>query len=365
MYSVIQRLQVTLVAILAAMVAIAPGCDRKPESAKQASSSTSGKVTGSHQTLPLRMAQLPISYSALSFLAESRGFNSQAGLQYTSVSVPAGPDVVTSLRSQSPDSAVVGTIAFTPVATMVGAGDAPVVIVTMMSSNRQAKLVTFETTGITVDPTTLRGKRIGVTRNTNGDIYLSRLLARGGLSERDVILVGGRPADLRASLVRGDLDAAVLWDPFVVQAKREYQRLRSESKTPDRGAALDFVDPQLHTLAFNVVSTREKLNANRSSIERLVRGLIFAEGELRRDPIAAQASVEGWLGLESGDLTEFFATSEFRVHLDLAKGPKWLGEELEWLGSRDPSVVIPSDLTTFFDSSVLESIDSSRVVRNP
>lgn len=344
-------------------LAIAPGCERKP-AAPPPPTSTSPSVNGEpQQLLALRTAQLPICYSALSFLAESRGLCKAAGVDYSSVAVPAGPDVVTALRSQSTDAAVLGTIAITPVATMVGAGDQPVIVATMMMSQRQAKLVTFDATAITDNPSSLRGKRVGVTRNTNGDIYLSRLLAKGGLTERDITVISGRPADLRASLVRGDLDAAVLWDPFVVQAKREYDRMKAQAKIPDRGNAVILVDPTLHTLTFDIVSTKSKLDLHRPAVVRFLRALIAAEADYQRDPASAQASVEQWLGLDAGDLSDFFTTSQLHVHLDVPSGQQWLHDELLWLQARDPNVKIPGDLSAYFDASLLHEIDASRVVQ--
>lgn len=320
------------------------GCSKPPEQVKA-----------------LRFAQLPITYSAVTFIAEAKGYMRDEGLDYSSVSVPAGPDVVTALKGSGGSTADAGGIAITPVITMIGAGDHPVVLATTLSSTRQVKLVTFAQTGINENSATLKGKRVGVTRNTNGDIYLSRLLRKGGLRSQDATLVNGRPADLRGLLIRGEIDAAILWDPFVVQAIREYRSQVEAGKTKSRGEPLVFVDPTLHTLAFNVVTTEEKLAGSREQLIRMLRALKRAEEFIRNNPKEAQSLIEQWLGLEDHDLDDFFATTEFRVSLDAGQVKQWMKEELEWLRENRPDAKVPDDLSPFVDSSLLKTLDASRV----
>ncbi len=314
---------------------------------------------GVSQPIRFTFAQIPIIYSAVSEIAGANGYFAQEGLQYSVFSVPAGPDVVTALKASAGSGVGAGAIAITPVITMIGAGDHPVILATTLSSNRQTKLVTFARTGITHDAQTLKGKRIGVTLNTNGDIYLSRLLRKGRLTSKDVTLVNGRPADLQGLLLRGDLDAAVLWDPFVVQTVR--QAKTDGSSAQSRGELRVLVDPSLHTLAFNIVTTQEKLNRNRDALVRVLRALIKAELYIHDHPKEAQEALEKWLRLQPGDLDDFFATTEFHVQADAPRLKNWMAEELVWLRERRPDTQVPVDLTPFVDDSLLKSIDPGRV----
>ena len=343
-----QRLRIGIMLVLTmaavgALIFALRGCNQRPEDAS------------------LRFVQLPISYSAVTQIAEIEGYFKAEGLDYQLISVPAGPDIVTALRGGGGAAADVGGIAITPVVTMIGAGDQPVILATTLTSNRQAKLVTYAKNGITADPSTLKGKRIGVVRNTVGEIYLSRLLKKAGLGSADVTLVNGRPADLRSLLLRGDVDGAILWDPFVVQADREYRRLLAEGKTAPRGDPIVLVDPTLYTLAFNIVTTRSKLAERREALLKMLRAAIKAEAYMRENPKQAQASLEKWLNLEPGDLGDFFATTEFRVQLNVPLVKQWCKEELEWLREGRPDTKIPEDLSPFVDASLLRSIDPGRV----
>ncbi len=332
-----------------------------PELLRHQNSGSSNLRAGSS----LRFAQLPITYSAVTFLADANGYYRLPSLNYRSFSVPAGPDVVTALRGAGPTSADAGGIAVTPVVTMIGAGDQPVVLATTLTSNSQAKLITFQGLGILKDPATLKGKRIGVVKNTIGEIYLSRLLHKGGLNDTDVTIVNGRPADLRSLLVRGDIDAAVIWDPFIIQAERQYEGLLHEGRVRDRGKPVVFVDPTLYTLAFNIVTTRAKLAVRRVQLTQMLEGTIKAEAFIRAHPKEAQHELEQWLGLKSGDLDDFMATTDFHVYLNVPKMEQWMQEELAWLAKEQPGTVavMPHDFSSFVDASLLKSIDPSRVTQ--
>ena len=337
-----QSLRSFLVALVVMCAAV--GCD-KPQKQKE----------------QFKFAELPISYSAVTHLADALGYCKQEDLNYFTQSVPAGPDVVAALRNTGSSGANAGGIAVTPVITMIAAGDQPVVLATTIISDQQVRLVTFANTGITSDPTTLRGKRIGVVRNTNGDIYLSRLLKKGGLTEKDVVLVNGRPSDLRNLLLDGSLDAAALWDPFVAQAVRMYGQNVAKDASRNRGEPLLLVDKGLHTLAFNIVTTKAQLQNRRADLVRLLKAAVAGGQFIDRDKKQSQAMLEKWLDLQSGDLDFFMTTTQFGVQLDVPQMKEWMKGELEWLKTSQPDAKVPSDLSSYIDGSLLKEVNAALV----
>lgn len=56
----------------------------------------------------------------------------------------------------------------------------------------------------------LKGKKIGVTKGTSGQLTLARVLERSGLTERDFKVVSLDAATLKASLATGDIDGAIV-----------------------------------------------------------------------------------------------------------------------------------------------------------
>ncbi len=56
----------------------------------------------------------------------------------------------------------------------------------------------------------LKGKKIGVTKGTSGQLTLARVLERNGFTERDFKLISLDAATLKASLATGDIDGAIV-----------------------------------------------------------------------------------------------------------------------------------------------------------
>jgi len=67
----------------------------------------------------------------------------------------------------------------------------------------------------------LKGKRVAVTRGTDPHIFLERVLADAGLSDKDVTLVLLQHADGKQALLRGDVDAWAGLDPLMASAEIE------------------------------------------------------------------------------------------------------------------------------------------------
>ena len=324
--------------------------------------SSSGPADGPH----LRFAQLSIPESVLTHVAETEGYYTQAGLDYEVISTVDEVDVVAALRSKTRNAAVAGGLPIIPIARMITSGDAPVVIATVVTSRAPAALVTFESTGITQDPNTLRGRRIGVSHDTVCDLYLSRLLDRAALNETDVAVVTGGPVDLQRFLVRGDVDAAVLRDPYANQVERYYYpRYRLKGKVPNRGASQRSEDYTLCTLAFNIVTTRAKLAANRPALVSMLKALIRAEEQIRTHRSETQNELAQWLDVWPRDLGRLLDSevSQVRVELYPAQIRELLREEFARLKKRDPKTVVPDDVDPFVDASLLSEVEVWRVNR--
>ncbi len=308
-----------------------------------------------------RYAEFVNVHSSHSHLALAQGFTEEEGLNFTSIGVPAGPDVIASLRSTSASAADAGNLAPEPVAAMIGAGDVPIIVGTAQTSNLSVRMVTFAGNGVTDDASTLSGKSIGVTLDTVGETYMTRLLASGGLTTSDVKVVNGRPSELVSALIRGDIEAAILWDPFTSQAQRIYAEQVDKSEIGDRGELAIYLDPELLALRIHVVTTADRLPENRENIVRMLRALIRTEAYIEGNRADAQTTVETWLGLETGDLTDFFDGTDFRVTLNETEIKADLNDILERLAAKQPSTVVPDNLDVYIDTSLLSEIDPDRV----
>lgn len=65
--------------------------------------------------------------------------------------------------------------------------------------------------------TDLKGKKVGTTRGAYGTKLLSLLLDKNGMTMNDIQFVNLTMDDLAVALVRGDVDAGVMWDPLLTR----------------------------------------------------------------------------------------------------------------------------------------------------
>ena len=66
----------------------------------------------------------------------------------------------------------------------------------------------------------LKGKRIGLTRQTSAEFYLGRYLQLHGINLDDVTLIDLKPTQVEESLIKGDVDAVLIWDPYAYSIEK-------------------------------------------------------------------------------------------------------------------------------------------------
>lgn len=89
----------------------------------------------------------------------------------------------------------------------------------------------------------LQGKKIGVTKGTASEYFLSVLLAIDGLTIEDVEIYDYKPDQLINGFINNEVDAIVPWEPFAFNAM---QLLNEKIKIQDT--------KNLNTLSFNLIS---------------------------------------------------------------------------------------------------------------
>jgi sulfonate transport system substrate-binding protein len=89
------------------------------------------------------------------------------------------------------------------------------------SPSAQGILVPKDSAITTLDQ--LKGRKIAVTKGAGSHYLLLRALAKGGLSIKDVSPAYLTPADGRAAFASGNVDALVVWDPFLAATQAQSQ----------------------------------------------------------------------------------------------------------------------------------------------
>lgn len=190
----------------------------------------------------------------------------------------------------------------------------------------------------------LAGKRIATIPTTSSGYFLSRMLAREGLSYDD-ITVGSVPAlaEMGNAIKRGDVDAVVIWEP--------YSELAVRALGDD---AIEFDGKGVYRELFNLNTTAENLAdpKQRAKIVTFVRAIMDAVAETRRDPRATQELVAKIGNFAPQDVTDAWKHHSFNANMP-ADLLDVLTEEEKWLASRDNRPARSrAQLATLIDDSV-------------
>ena len=150
----------------------------------------------------------------------------------------------------------------------------------------------------------LKGKRIGVTKGTASEYFLSILLALEGLSVEDITLLDIKPEELVDSFAANKVDAIVPWEPFAFQGK---QLLNDQIKVHET--------KNLNSLSFNLISqTADNLLVKKATC--VLQGLALAIDYIASHPDEAQKIVINKLNLSPAFIEWIWPDYVFKLALN-------------------------------------------------
>jgi NitT/TauT family transport system substrate-binding protein len=247
----------------------------------------------------VKFAWTPNPQTAQVDIAIKNGLFKDAGLDVQIVSFPTGREALEALLGGQVDFAYMAEF---PVAT-AALRKQKIQIVADLSRYRGQRVVASAKAMEIKSAKDLAGKKIGTTLGTNVEFFTHRLLTQAGIK---ATIVNAGPADLLPALVRGDIDAAIMFPTFFGAAKKtlgnDYRELVSD----------EYV---LHMIITASVAIVEK---NPETVDKFVAALVKADAALQADPSGAVqvvfANMKGVLPLP--ELQAMWAETEFKVKLD-------------------------------------------------
>lgn len=274
-------------------------------------------------------------------------------LDYRLIKMAQGPDVVSALISGSADFA---TLANTPVILQGMQGKTIVIIATIMSTNKDIKLVAHKDAGINSGGDLL-GKRIGFVGGTIGEIFLDRYLEKYQIPKSEVILVSAGPSGLRDNFLSKQLDAIFIWEPTIQDILND--------RTIDRDQVFVDIDTTLYNMKMHLVSTPEKLQKYPDEARKLIISLICAESRMLAYPDLTRLNLEKWLDRSENTLINVFDKNSFRLELNVPILKEELQNEAIWAQKAvfENKGTIPTNYNQFIDYSILEEIAPDRVIK--
>ncbi|MEY2933421.1 MAG: aliphatic sulfonate transporter, substrate-binding protein [Pseudomonadota bacterium] len=142
------------------------------------------------------------------------------------VEFAAGPPLLEAMRARAVD---IGYAGETP-PVFAQAGGVQFVYVAADPPAPEAEAIVVPAKSTIQKLTELKGKRIALNRGSNVHYLLLRALESAQLKLSDVTVVYLAPADARSAFESGQVDAWVIWDPFLAAAERAGARVLKDGR---------------------------------------------------------------------------------------------------------------------------------------
>jgi ABC-type nitrate/sulfonate/bicarbonate transport system substrate-binding protein len=247
--------------------------------------------TSAETPLPIRIGYQPTAEWLL-YTARELKFFEKEGLAPTYVKFVAGAPMIAAVESRSIDLAAPGFVPF-----LLGLSQGvDWVMIGLQEGAYASGIVAGRGSGINT-PADLKGKRIGYLRGSSAHYGVTMVLRQHGIRLDQVTLLHLSPAEQLAALAKKEIDAAMVWEPWI-------QRMIHEAN-----ARIIATEGELG-IYMNVGGysvRRDWLRDNRETAVRFLRGLLMAYDILRRDERVAISA-----GAQEMEISEAWAETIYR-----------------------------------------------------
>ena len=155
-------------------------------------------------------------FSTLVWIAEEQGYFRDNGLEVITKDYPSGKLAADAMLKGEADISVTAEI----VLVNYGFTTHDIRILGTADSVDNVEIIARKDSGIAT-PSDLKGKKIGATKKTVSEFFLSLFLTYNKLSFADVEVIDTQPKDMADALSRGDVDAVSTWQPNVFDVKQQ------------------------------------------------------------------------------------------------------------------------------------------------
>ncbi len=200
--------------------------------------------------------------TAMVLVARARNYFAQQGLNATVVDYPSGKLAFRAMLENEIDFA---TVADMPISTASLKRNDFKIFCSIAKSQNGAWIIARRDKGI-VKPADLRWKTIGTQKDSAVHFFLDLFLLDNKIPKSQLNIKYLKAVDLPGALVRGDIDAFSMRNPFILEAKNKLGK-----------KAIEFKDNTIYLMTFNLTCRNRYINENPLVIEKVLRALKQAE----------------------------------------------------------------------------------------
>jgi aliphatic sulfonates family ABC transporter substrate-binding protein len=233
-------------------------------------------------------------------VAQEKGYFTEEGLNVVLENFSYGPPIIESITAKEADFGFLGDL---PAFNGIANGADIIIVGTIGTSEVMHSIIVRDASNI-ASLADLKGKKIAVPFGSNTQPLVYLFLDKGGVSPDDVEIINLAVTDAVTSIVKGDIDAAVIWEPNVTVALKPGNGV-SVLATAE-GVKL-FVDP--------LIARSEFTNAHPEETAKLLRALDKAGQWAMENPAEAAALVAQISSIDEDSLRITLAKKDLSMHL--------------------------------------------------
>jgi NitT/TauT family transport system substrate-binding protein len=261
----------------------------------------------------------PLDTSGLIWIAEERGYFAENGLNVEIKLFDAGKYAVHALLDGKLDVATAAEFVF------VGTAMKNERLQTIGSIAKQEFHYLIGRTDRGIEKVSdLKGKRIGLSRQTSAEFYLGRYLQLQGMDLDDVTVVDLKPTQVEQSIIKGEVDAVLIWDPYAY----------SIQKSLGRNAVLWPVQ-RGQMMYWLLIAKREYVAQHPEQIERLLSSFNRAEQFAVNNPDKCKRIVQNRLQSDEAYVERIWPNTRLALSLDQGLIIA-MEDESRWMIESDP-----------------------------
>lgn len=332
---------------LSTVIAFSLGsCATEKSNTAAVSDPTEATSAASAEPISLRLAQNLSPISGVAIVAQEQGFFDKQGLSVEVSNFTSGKQCLETVMGGAADIATTAE-APTTAATMA---QQPIAFLARMEYS-DLKTLTNVSANVT-SLADLKGKRIGFTAGTGGEVYTMAVLKEASLSSDDVTLINLRPQEMLAALSSDSIDAYNTWEPHVSNGKKTLGQKVSQLDTQG-----------IYSETFNIVTTIDYLEQNPIVAEKFMQSLIDAEAWMKSNREDAITLVAKTVDMKREDLAPIWDDYIYEVVLD-QKVLDILDTHAAWRlesGNHPDGVTAVPDFTSIIYPEPLRAVAPERV----
>ncbi|WP_084781175.1 ABC transporter substrate-binding protein [Salinivibrio sp. DV] len=255
-------------------------------------------VNNSSPTVTIAVSLTPL--AAPIIIAKKQGFFASHGVNVSLLPVHGGVKSFNTLMAGEADLA---TVSETVAMFNSFQRDDFNILASFVESNNDVKLWSL-TLPIHQSLDVLANARIGVVQSSASEFFLDLMLNLNGLSELPIRKAYYSPDQLPGALLRGEVDAISIWEPYGYQVMQEAQQRVSQ-----------FNSKGLHNLSF-LLASRSPLNIHQHQrMRQVIAGLNDAIDYIHLHPDESKTVVADYLSMPDNQLAWLWQDYLFRLSL--------------------------------------------------